>query len=103
MSLETKEKRAVILLSGGMDSATCLAIAVSQGFKCYSLAFDYGQRHSCELEMAGRQACAKNVVEHNVIGVEISKVGRSSLTADIAVPKTIPAEVQCARRAWGAR
>jgi 7-cyano-7-deazaguanine synthase len=94
MSLETKDKRAVILLSGGMDSATCLAIAAAQGFSCYSLAFDYGQRHSRELEMAGRQARAQNVVEHNVICVEISKVGRSSLTADIAVPKTNnPAEI----------
>ncbi|MBW1807692.1 MAG: 7-cyano-7-deazaguanine synthase QueC [Deltaproteobacteria bacterium] len=88
MSLETKEKKAVILLSGGMDSATCLAIAASQGYCCYSLAFDYGQRHSRELEMACKQASAWNVIEHNEICVEISKVGRSSLTADIAVPKT---------------
>lgn len=85
--MKNNEKRAVVLLSGGMDSTTCLAIASSEGYECYSIAFDYGQRHAFELEMAALQARAFGVKRHIVIGVELSKIGGSALTADIPVPK----------------
>ena len=89
--MKSTNKRAVVLLSGGMDSTTCLAIATSEGHDCYSMAFDYGQRHAIELEMAGLQARAFGVRRHMVIVVELSKIGGSALTAEIAVPKEPPA------------
>ncbi|MFA6103524.1 MAG: 7-cyano-7-deazaguanine synthase QueC [Victivallaceae bacterium] len=79
-------KKAVILLSGGLDSATCLAIAKSDGFECYALSFDYGQRHECELQAAKTVAAAIGVSDHIVIKIDLRKWGGSALTSDIAVP-----------------
>lgn len=86
------EKKAVILLSGGLDSATVLAQARSEGYACYSMSFDYGQRHRAELRAAGRVARQLGVVEHKVIGLSLDGIGGSALTdASIAVPE-IPSE-----------
>lgn len=81
------EKRAVVLLSGGLDSATVLAIAQSQGFDCYTLSFDYGQRHSAELLAAQRLADNMGAVEHKVVAIDLRSIGGSALTADIDVPE----------------
>lgn len=78
---------AVILLSGGLDSATCLAIAKSQGFAPYCLSFDYGQRHNAELKAAARVAQALGAVEHRVVRIDLATFGGSALTdASIEVP-----------------
>jgi 7-cyano-7-deazaguanine synthase len=79
-------KKAVVLLSGGLDSATCLAIAGNEGFECYALSFDYGQRHKCELRAAKAVAAAIGVADHIVIKIDLRKWGGSALTSDIAVP-----------------
>jgi 7-cyano-7-deazaguanine synthase len=79
--------KAVCLLSGGLDSATCLALARRDGFACYALSFDYGQRHRIELEAAARLAQALGAVEHRVVRADLRQFGGSALTADIAVPK----------------
>jgi 7-cyano-7-deazaguanine synthase len=79
--------KAVCLLSGGLDSATCLALARREGFACYALSFDYGQRHRIELEAAARLAQALGAVEHRVVRADLRQFGGSALTADIAVPK----------------
>lgn len=78
---------AVVLLSGGLDSATCLAIARAQGFDCHALSFDYGQRHDVELEAAHRVARALGAKEHRVAHIDLRLFGGSALTDDIAVPK----------------
>jgi 7-cyano-7-deazaguanine synthase len=83
----TETKPAVCLLSGGLDSATCLAVALREGFRCYALSFDYGQRHRTELEAAARVAASLAAVEHRVISIDLRSFGGSALTADIAVPK----------------
>ena len=83
---------AVILLSGGMDSATTLALAKRDGFTCYALSIRYGQRHAVELEAAARVAKALGAVEHNVVELDLRAFGGSALTADIEVPKDRPAE-----------
>ena len=80
-------KRAVVLLSGGLDSATCLAWARRNGFECATLAFDYGQRHRVELDAAARVAAALGAAEHRVVRIDLSAIGGSALTADIAVPR----------------
>lgn len=81
-------KPAVILLSGGLDSATVLAIARSQGFACHALSFDYGQRHHAELAAAARVADAQRVVAHRVFRMDLGMFGGSALTdARIAVPE----------------
>lgn len=81
------EKRAVILLSGGLDSATVLAQAQAEGYACYSLSFDYGQRHRSELAAAERVAKQLAVVEHKVITLNLNGIGGSALTDNaIAVP-----------------
>jgi 7-cyano-7-deazaguanine synthase len=80
-------KTAVVLLSGGLDSATCLAWARAQGFACVTLAFDYGQRHRVELAAAERVSTALGAREHRVVRIDLSAIGGSALTADIAVPK----------------
>ncbi len=86
------EKRAVILLSGGLDSATVVAMAKAEGFSCYSMSFDYGQRHRSELQAAEQIARQLAVVEHKVIGLNLNGIGGSALTDNsIAVPET-PAE-----------
>jgi 7-cyano-7-deazaguanine synthase len=81
------DKQAVVLLSGGLDSATCLAIAHSEGFTCHCLSVDYGQRHAAELAAAARVATAHGAVEHRVVHLDIGQFGGSALTdATIAVP-----------------
>ncbi|MGH8284555.1 MAG: 7-cyano-7-deazaguanine synthase, partial [Steroidobacteraceae bacterium] len=72
--------RAVVLLSGGLDSATTLAIARSRGFECYALSVDYGQRHSVELDAAARVAKALGAHEHRVMRVDLAGIGGSALT-----------------------
>jgi 7-cyano-7-deazaguanine synthase len=78
---------AVCLLSGGLDSATCLGIARRDGFDCYALSFDYGQRHRIELEAAARIAQSMGAREHRVARIDLRAFGGSALTADIDVPK----------------
>ena len=80
-------KPAVCLLSGGLDSTTCLAYARREGFACYALSFDYGQRHRVELDAARRIAAALGVAQHLVVPVNLRLFGQSALTADIDVPK----------------
>ena len=83
-----KENRAVVLVSGGLDSATCLAIAKDRGFECYALSFDYGQRASSELDAARLVATNGNVLEHKVIELNMAAIGGSALTdTDISVPE----------------
>ena len=80
-------KPAVVLLSGGLDSATCLAIARSQGFDCYCLSFDYGQRHRAELKAAERVAKALGAAEYRILHLDLAQFGGSALTdTRIAVP-----------------
>jgi 7-cyano-7-deazaguanine synthase len=78
---------AVILLSGGLDSATTLAIAKDEGFACHALSFDYGQRHRSELEAARLVARANGAVDHRIVRVDLRAIGGSALTDEIAVPK----------------
>jgi 7-cyano-7-deazaguanine synthase len=80
-------RKAVCLLSGGLDSATTLAAARQDGFACYALSFDYGQRHRIELDAAARVAESLGVVEHVVLRIDLRQFGGSALTADIDVPK----------------
>ena len=79
--------KAVCLLSGGLDSATCLALARREGYACYALSFDYGQRHKVELDAAARVAAAFGAERHMVARIGLEAFGGSALTADIAVPK----------------
>jgi 7-cyano-7-deazaguanine synthase len=81
-------KKAVILLSGGLDSTTALAIAKSEGFAPYALSFRYGQRHQVELESAARVAAAMGAIEHVVAEIDLRRFGGSALTSDIEVPKS---------------
>src|SRR5437868_2801333 len=80
-------KRAVVLVSGGLDSATTLALARGQGFEVYALSVDYGQRHRRELECARRVAEAVRAARHTVVTVDLRAVGGSALTAALDVPK----------------
>ncbi len=80
--------KAVCLLSGGLDSSTCLAFARRDGFDCYALSFDYGQRHRVELKAARRIAESLGVKRHIVMPIDLSVFGGSALTADIVVPKS---------------
>jgi 7-cyano-7-deazaguanine synthase len=83
------QKKAVILLSGGLDSATVVAMCRAEGFACYTMSFDYGQRHRTELKAAERVASQLGVVEHKVIGLDLNGIGGSALTDDaIDVPET---------------
>ena len=79
--------KAVCLLSGGLDSSTCLAMARQQGYECYCLSFDYGQRHKIELEAAGRIAASLGAKELRIAKIDLRVFGGSALTADIAVPR----------------
>jgi len=79
--------KAVCLLSGGLDSATCLAWALREGFECYALSFDYGQRHRVELAAAKRIASALGAMDHRVAKIDLRVFGHSALTDDIEVPK----------------
>ena len=78
-------QRAVVLVSGGLDSATCLAIARSEGYACHALSFAYGQRHTAELNAAARVAAALGAVEHRVMQIDLAAFGGSALT-DAAIP-----------------
>ncbi len=80
-------RRAVCLLSGGLDSATCLAIALQQRFECYCLSFDYGQRHRIELAAAARIAEHLGVREHRIVDIDLRAFGGSALTSSLPVPK----------------
>jgi 7-cyano-7-deazaguanine synthase len=82
-----KEIKAVVLLSGGIDSTTTLAIAKDRGFDIYALSFRYGQRHVVELEAAGLIAQNNKVAQHLILDIDLRKIGGSALTADISVPK----------------
>ncbi len=82
-----EELKAVVLLSGGIDSATTLAIAGNEGFNVYALSFRYGQRHALELEAARRIAERFKVNQHLIVDIDLRKIGGSALTADINVPK----------------
>ena len=84
------EKRAVILLSGGLDSATVVAMARAEGYSCYTMSFDYGQRHRSELDAAARVARDLGAIEHKVIGLNLDGIGGSALTdSSIDVPETL--------------
>lgn len=88
MSGEVTAKKAVVLLSGGLDSATALAIAREQGYACYALSLDYGQRHHAELNAAQRVAQSLGVVEHKILPIALDTIGGSALTdPGIAVPE----------------
>ena len=92
MTTSLAAKPAVVLLSGGLDSATVLAIAKSQGYAPYALSFSYGQRHAYELEAAKRVAASLGVLEHRIASIDLRVFGGSALTADLAVPKGRAAE-----------
>lgn len=85
--MDTTSEKAVVLVSGGLDSATVLAIAKSQGFDVYAISFDYGQRHRFELEAAAKVCEAVGVVRHVVLQLDMTAIGGSALTAEIDVPK----------------
>ena len=81
------KQKAVVLLSGGLDSATVLADAKRSGFECHAMSFDYGQRHRVELSHAAEQAALQGVAKHIIVIVDLRQFGGSALTADIDVPK----------------
>lgn len=83
----TEVPKALVLMSGGLDSATALAIARAEGRTCYAMSFDYGQRHRLELAAAGQIAEKMGVAKHLVLKVDLTGIGGSALTADMAVPK----------------
>ena len=87
------KKKAVVLLSGGVDSATALAIAQDMGFSCHALSFDYGQRHIYELQAARKVATTLEAVDHRVVKIDLRGFGGSALTDEIAVPKDRSSEV----------
>ena len=82
----SNELRAVVLLSGGLDSATAAAIAKSQGYELYAISFDYGQRHAKELECARKVGESLGIIRHEVVQFDLRKWGGSALTADLEVP-----------------
>jgi len=85
--MQSNTKKAVVLLSGGLDSATALAIAKSEGYNVYALSFSYGQRHGWELEAAKQLAKSLEASEHRIANIDLRAFGGSALTDDIAVPK----------------
>lgn len=86
--MSSENKKAVVLLSGGLDSATTLAIARDMGYQCYAMTFRYGQRHSVEIESARKVAAAMSVKEHKIIDIDLTAFGHSALTdPTIEVPK----------------
>lgn len=85
--MASSAQKAVVLLSGGLDSTTVVAIAQSQGFEVYALSFDYGQNHKLELDAAARVAARAGVAEHRIVRVDLRSFGGSALTSDIEVPK----------------
>src|SRR5258706_6003130 len=101
--MQPKIKKAVVLLSGGLDSATALALATRDGFECHALSVDYGQRHQAELAAAKRVADALGAREHRVVALNLQTFGGSALTdLSLAVPtrrvaKRIPTTYAAAR------
>ena len=85
-------RKAIVLLSGGLDSATTLAISQADGFDVHAISFHYGQRHAIELASAARVAAAAGVREHRAVNIDLSQFGGSALTSDLAVPKERTAE-----------
>ena len=86
--MSSENKKAVVLLSGGLDSATTLAMARNMGFDCYAMTFLYGQRHSIEIEASRRIAAANGVIEHKIIEIDLAQFGGSALTDhNLDVPK----------------
>ncbi|HBO4188802.1 TPA: 7-cyano-7-deazaguanine synthase QueC [Pseudomonas aeruginosa] len=86
------QKKAVILLSGGLDSATVVAMAKADGYACYTMSFDYGQRHRAELQAAERVARQLGVIEHKVIGLDLNGMGGSALTDESIAVSESPSE-----------
>src|SRR5688572_16978484 len=82
--------KAVLLLSGGLDSTTLLALATSEGHAVHALSFRYGQRHSAEIDAARKVAARYNVVQHAIANIDLRMFGGSALTADVGVPKDRP-------------
>lgn len=87
MNASTSPRKAVILVSGGMDSAVTIAMAREQGFEVYALSVDYGQRHSSELEASERVSTMLGAVTHKTVNIDLRSIGGSALTADIDVPE----------------
>jgi 7-cyano-7-deazaguanine synthase len=87
MTCWSSMKRAVVLLSGGVDSTTTLAIAIAEGYESYALSFDYGQRHQIETEAARRVAKSLGTKDHRIAKIDLRVFGGSALTDDVAVPK----------------
>src|SRR5436305_10944722 len=87
MAIETSKRKAVVLLSGGLDSTTTLAIAKSEGYEAFALTFRYGQRHEVEIDAARRIAALYGVAQHVVAEIDLRAFGGSALTDDIEVPK----------------
>jgi len=85
--MPAQKKKAVVLLSGGLDSATVLAVALAEGYACHCLSFSYGQRHDIELAQANELCRKMGAAGHLVLRVDLDAIGGSALTADIAVPK----------------
>jgi len=87
IGMDKSLRPAVVLLSGGLDSATVLAIAKRQGFACHALSFGYGQRHAMELEAADRVARSLGTASHKTVQIDLRQFGGSALTSELAVPK----------------
>ena len=85
-------QKCVVLLSGGIDSATCLAIAKSMNYELFALSFCYRQRHKVEIKAAKRLAVHANVKEHLILDIPLDRIGGSALTSDIEVPKDVQSE-----------
>ena len=85
--MNEKKAKAVVLLSGGLDSAVTLAYALREGYAAYALTFDYGQRHRLEIERARQVAASLGAEKHKIVVVDLRTFGGSALTADIAVPE----------------
>jgi 7-cyano-7-deazaguanine synthase len=97
VNTQSPARPAVVLLSGGLDSATCLALASTEGFAVHALSFRYGQRHAHEVEAARRLAARYGAARHVVVDIDLRVFGGSALTADIDVPKDRPVEAAEAR------
>lgn len=96
--MSQKNSKAVVLLSGGLDSATTLALALDEGFQSFALTFRYGQRHHCEIEAAKKIAASLAVIEHRVVDIDLAAFGGSALTdPGVKVPKDRPNMVNCDR------
>src|SRR6059058_2118849 len=85
--MESISRAAIVLLSGGLDSATALALARSEDFTCHALSFRYGQRHAVELAAAERVARSLGAASHRVIDIDLRQFGGSALTSNVPVPK----------------